>query len=321
MTTISIIVPIYNQEKVMRKCLDSILKQTFSDWECILVDDGSTDLSGEVCDEYVRIDHRFKVLHKNNEGVAMARQSGVDKANGVYIIHVDSDDYIEPTMLKEMYEAIMKQKVDILVCDYIMDDFSGKTSYQKQEPSDTSIKGLLSDILHDKLHGALWNKLVKRDCYVKYKAKFFRGLNYAEDVLIWAQISDSNMHVGYLPKAYYHYVANETSITHVVTTDLFRIQKDYITKLSSFGVEKSLVLAAAHRIKLNALRSGVLTKKDFYEFYTPDIATIKERKEPANFLFGFLAYNKLFYLGVFAYKLVHFLQSSSMYKSLRSRIN
>lgn len=90
---ISIIVPVYQAEKWMRRCLDTIIVQSFVDWECILVDDGSTDDSGAVCDEYAARDNRFKVIHKENGGVSSARQVGLDIARGSYVIHADTDDY------------------------------------------------------------------------------------------------------------------------------------------------------------------------------------------------------------------------------------
>ena len=94
MPTFSIIVPVYNVEKYLTKCIDSILEQTFSDFEVILVDDGSTDNCGIICDQYVEKDDRIQVIHKKNEGLVCARKTGISKASGQYILNVDSDDYI-----------------------------------------------------------------------------------------------------------------------------------------------------------------------------------------------------------------------------------
>jgi glycosyltransferase involved in cell wall biosynthesis len=102
---VSIVVPVYNVEQYIRRCLDSILSQTFTDWECILVDDGSTDDSGKICDEYTGKDKRFVVFHQENKGVAMARQKGVNEAKGEYSIHADGDDWMEHQMIDSMYQC------------------------------------------------------------------------------------------------------------------------------------------------------------------------------------------------------------------------
>ena len=99
MAEVSIIVPVYQVEKYIRQCVDSILAQTFTDFELILVDDGSKDQSGQICDEYARMDTRVKVIHKENGGLSDARNTGMDQASGKYFMFVDSDDYIAPTML------------------------------------------------------------------------------------------------------------------------------------------------------------------------------------------------------------------------------
>lgn len=104
MPKVSIIVPVYKAEGYLHRCVDSILAQTFTDWELLLIDDGSPDRSGEICDEYAQKDSRVRVIHKENGGVSSARQRGQDEACGEYTIHVDPDDWVEPTMLEELYQ-------------------------------------------------------------------------------------------------------------------------------------------------------------------------------------------------------------------------
>ena len=104
---ISIIVPVYKVEKYLHRCLDSIVNQTFTDWECILIDDGSPDNSGIICDEYAQMDRRFKVIHQENKGVSAARNAGLDVAKGEWIGFVDSDDWIE----KETYEVAYNKAI------------------------------------------------------------------------------------------------------------------------------------------------------------------------------------------------------------------
>lgn len=114
--TISIIIPIYNTEKYLRRCLDSIVAQTYKDFECIIVDDGSTDGSGKICDEYVAKDNRFKVFHKKNGGVSSARNLGLDNAKGEYIAFCDADDYVKENWLSEFI-------LRIPICDIVVSGF------------------------------------------------------------------------------------------------------------------------------------------------------------------------------------------------------
>lgn len=106
---ISIIVPVYNVEKYIRRCLDSIAGQTFTDWECICVDDGTPDASGKICDEYAQKDGRFVVIHKENGGVSSARNVGLDVAKGEYVTFCDSDDWVEKEMLEVFYNTALKK--------------------------------------------------------------------------------------------------------------------------------------------------------------------------------------------------------------------
>lgn len=125
MCEISIIVPVYNVENYLAKCIDSILTQTFYDFEVILVDDGSQDNSGKICDEYAERDRRVKVIHKKNGGLSSARNAGIDVAKGKYLGFVDSDDYIDKDMYELMYNHILLEKVNIVSVEMI-DVYDGK---------------------------------------------------------------------------------------------------------------------------------------------------------------------------------------------------
>ena len=125
MPKVSVIVPIYKAEKYINRCIDSILAQTFTDWELLLIDDGSPDRSGEICDEYAENDPRIRVFHKANGGVSSARQMGQEEAVGEYTIHVDPDDWVEPTMLEELYAKAEADDADMVICDFFLDTKSG----------------------------------------------------------------------------------------------------------------------------------------------------------------------------------------------------
>ena len=119
MPTISVIVPVYKVEPYIRKCVDSILGQTFSDIQVILVDDGSPDQCGKICDEYAKQDNRVEVIHKENGGLSDARNAGIPYAKGEYIIFLDSDDYIENDMFEYMYTRIKDSGADMATCAYM----------------------------------------------------------------------------------------------------------------------------------------------------------------------------------------------------------
>ena len=118
---VSVIVPVYKAEKYLQRCVDSLLAQTFTDFELLLIDDGSPDRSGEICDEYAAADSRVRVFHKVNGGVSSARQCGMDNATGEYTIHADPDDWVEPIMLKELYVKAKEENADMVFCNYYWD--------------------------------------------------------------------------------------------------------------------------------------------------------------------------------------------------------
>ena len=117
MPKISVIIPVYNVEKYLHRCVDSILNQSLQDFEIILVNDGSTDSSPEICDQYAQQDNRIRVIHKKNARVAAARNDGIKAAKGEFISLIDSDDWIEPTMFEEMYSTANQFGCDFVMCD------------------------------------------------------------------------------------------------------------------------------------------------------------------------------------------------------------
>lgn len=201
---VSIIVPVYNAEKTIDRCVQSILKQTLDSFEIILIDDGSPDNSGRLCDEYAERDSRILVIHKENEGVSAARQNGIDAARGEYIIHVDPDDWIESTMLEELYAKAVSDNADMVICDFY-ENILSEQRYHKQEPSSLQPSIVLRE-LFQQLHGSCCNKFVKRICYSNYNIKFPSDIYYCEDLYVVASLVKNNIKLSYLPRAFYHYV-------------------------------------------------------------------------------------------------------------------
>lgn len=184
MPELSIIVPVYKVEKYLPRCIDSILAQTFGDFELILIDDGSPDGCGRICDEYAKKDKRIVVIHQKNMGVSAARNAGLDIARGRYIGFVDSDDWIEPQMYEVMMDAIRENGADMAVCGVRYADEDGKfTRADRLSESVYSRDGLLEDVfaMPNKLGGGCCNKLfdASKTAFVRFKV----GMTIAEDVL------------------------------------------------------------------------------------------------------------------------------------------
>jgi len=217
---ISVIVPVYKAEKYLHRCVDSILSQTFQDFEVLLIDDGSPDRSGEICDEYAKRDSRVRVFHKKNGGVSSARQCGIDNALGEYTIHADPDDWVEPNMLEELYEKAKEDDADMVICDY-WEDVNGTRKLIIQEPLNFEKKELLNAFLLQQLHGSCCNKLVRRACY--RNVSFPKGLNYSEDTYVIMHIINEGIKTLYLHKAFYHYCmdTNPNSIMKSSKKNLF----------------------------------------------------------------------------------------------------
>ena len=253
---ISVIIPVYNAEKTLHRCIDSILAQTFSDFEVLLIDDGSKDKSGEICDEYARKDSRIKVCHKENGGVSSARNTGLSKAMGEYIIHCDADDFIEPEMLEELLTCANRKNADLVYCDFY-EDRNGIVTQIPQSLEYVSAKGLIHAMLFQKAHGSSWNKLVRRKLIEEYCLKYDKSLTCYEDLFFNIQflLRNPNAKIAYKPKAYYHYRQVENSITHgsdcdVLYQRVYELINRLSVELSKFGYD----LSDLYTFKKDALR-------------------------------------------------------------------
>ena len=236
---ISVIVPVYNTEKYLKKCLNSILAQTLQDWECILIDDGSTDTSGKICDEYAEKDSRFQVIHQKNSGVSVARNKGLDIAKGDWIGFVDSDDWIEP----ETYEIAVKSALENDADLVQWQTFFENENFIKLADNSLTDFGIFS--LEDccKCYDvrSVCNKIISRRLFTDYKIKFSSNLKYGEDTFVSIKLL-SKMNKGInLNKSFYHYVKIPTSKTHTIKSELIINQAEAILQMNNFLKEEGLL--------------------------------------------------------------------------------
>lgn len=201
---ISIIVPVYNVEQYLRRCLDSIHTQTFNDWECILVDDGSTDDSGKICDEYCDIDNRFIVVHKRNEGVSRARNYGIDISRGEYVSFVDSDDWIEKDGYLIAVKTIQESKADIVKYGFTIHSLEGTSNRSvESKKSLASHDGMLMETERCNYCGFLWNGLYRRELIADLRMD--ESINWCEDQLFSFELFLRTNKMVLLPDIVYHY--------------------------------------------------------------------------------------------------------------------
>ena len=201
---VSVIVAVYNVAPILSKCIASLKDQTLKDFEVILVDDGSTDNSGKMCDAYAQEDNRFKIFHKANGGVASAREFGVEKASGLYMIHADPDDWVEPTMLEELYNRATETDADVIICDFYVESSFGRELVVQCPKSPNHIV-ILNQYLNSSLYGACWNKLVRREVWNNLNVHF-PPIKLCEDMWVNVKLAMANIRFAYLNKAFYHYV-------------------------------------------------------------------------------------------------------------------
>ena len=219
---ISVVIPIFNAEKYLCKCLDSVVAQTYKDLEIILVDDGSYDESGTICDEYAKIDSRIKVIHKKNGGASSARNAGIKVASGQYITFADSDDWLAKDMYGEMYNASITYDADTVVTGYFrVRGNQMRAHFFERDTVYTAEEALALLIQNDWMKNYSWNKLYKRSLY--------EGVSYPEgeifeDIPVAYKLFEKSNRVVVLSACKYYYFLHKGS---AVTTTTYKDYLDY----------------------------------------------------------------------------------------------
>ena len=232
---ISIIVPVYNVEEYLKQCLDSILEQTFSDYEVILVNDGSTDNSGLICQEYAEKDSRIRYFEKENGGLSDARNYGIEQAQGKYLTFVDSDDFLDKMHLNVLYTALVSNNVDISIVNYANYQTSNATFYlhtfgeyyEKNYSSEELLDNLAILERNDLSFSTIWGKLYKRSVFSFLR--FPKGV-IGEDVALIYKIYTQVDKIVYAHKDTYIYRENDSGITKSKIYPLVTAQLNHIAE-------------------------------------------------------------------------------------------
>ena len=206
---VSIIVPIYNIENYIRECLDSILAQTYPYFELILVDDGSPDSCGRICDDYAKGDNRIKVVHKVNGGISSARNAGLEVAKGEWIMHVDGDDWIEPDMIESLIEAAQITGAGMVIGDFVK--YGPSAGYNKLPTWSSDKKKSMTNYIAYVMTTS-WGSIAKRSLYADHSLKSPEDISYCEDFHLIVRLCHFAKKVVNVHRPFYHYRYRPTSI-------------------------------------------------------------------------------------------------------------
>lgn len=210
---VSIIVPVYNIENYIRVCVESILAQTYESFELILVDDGSKDNSGILCDEYAAIDSRVKVIHKENGGVSSARNAGLQQAKGEWIMYVDGDDWIDPEMITEMIAVADREYADLIIGNFrFVCEGKNHWEYEMNDWNDDKKYSLNQYI--SRVWTSVCGCMAKKKLYDIHKLRSPEGISYCEDFHLAVRICYYSQKVVHINKSYYNYRQQPLSIVH-----------------------------------------------------------------------------------------------------------
>lgn len=241
---VSVLIPVYNVEKYVEKCILSVLNQTMQDKvEVIIVNDCTPDKSMDKIRELIQTHvngRKIKIVivnHDKNRGSAAARNTGLSHAKGDYIIHVDSDDYIEPDMIEKMYAEAIRTDADMIISDYYARFLHRKVlCREKYTEKDTYFGELIAGY-----HGSLWNKMIKRSLYEEHSVHALEGLDCGEDYIMMLPLMYYAQHIAYIPFGLYNYVKyNPDSITKKLTDKVKRNIFEQINYAKRFVAEHRL---------------------------------------------------------------------------------
>lgn len=327
---LSIIVPVYNTEKYLKECIESILNQTFKDFELILVDDGSTDNSGYLCDEFARTDSRIKVIHQCNHGLSVARNIGLENSTGDWIAFVDSDDTIDQNLYYKLIHTAHNNKTDMAICLCNYTNENGNIISNIHIPNgkkygDINVitsHDMITDILFIGEYGnhlfvAPWNKIFKKS--ILGKDPFEIGRIYEDDLLA-NTLYLNNYKIAIINEYLYNYRTNPTSISHTQFSkkNIFYLEilKQRVNIFEKYGFNNSAIFVCKLFTEIyieyyfKAIKFGIQDevlkyKKDFNKFFHLGIRQEKSKKNKIKFVIRV----NIFKLSPNLYKLINQLKN------------
>jgi len=275
---ISVIIPIYNAQNYLNKCVDSILSQTFTDFEVLLINDGSTDASIDICNNYKGNDSRIKIFNKENGGVSSARNIGIFNAQGVYTIHLDSDDYVLPEMLEKMYNKALEENLDIVVADFYSKNNKQIIKVNQNIPESSQI--MISGILEGKIHGSTWNKLIRTSLFKENSIKFDEEVTFCEDLLFIIECLLQNPKIGKINEAFLFYIQRKDSAIRTYNLKMFNGHFKIINKLELLLDESYSDSISYFKLlaKRNMVLSGLFSQNEIKSKYRDTTHLILKNK-------------------------------------------
>ena len=285
MPKISIIVPVYKVEAYLERCINSILKQDYQDFELLLIDDGSPDKCGEMCDEIQKTDHRIKSFHKENGGLSSARNYGLDRAEGEYITFVDSDDYISDHYLSYLLDLFKySDKCNITTCNRQVvknGQLGQKFDYGKDKPLILNRKEVFKRGLYSQISHGAWGRLYKKEVFDGLR--FPEGMLHEDTYVLGNFINRSEIMV-FGPEVGYYYVSNDNSLVNTASTKRLNELITATERFASMALAedpdlKNAVIAKLGHSKLSALSEVDISSHEGKEFaYRLKKDVLKDKK-------------------------------------------
>lgn len=258
---ITIAVPAYNAEKYLRKCLDSLIKQTMREIEIIVVNDGSTDDTNKILREYAEKDERIEIICKENGGLASARQAALEISRGQFFCVCDADDWVEPTMYERLYKKAVETKADIVMCDYWSEYPDGRRVEHRYPYKVEERENLLDDVLNGKFPKAVWCKLICKSFLEKHSLTWEQGINQGEDFLMTLKMLQAGAIVNTTQGALYHYFRDNSgkSYTHNITMNSYN-QSLSICHWAETNIDNVQYAKGLHHVWVNLAYTGLRVK-------------------------------------------------------------
>lgn len=290
MVKVSIIIPIYNKEEYLERCLDSVISQTLEDIEIILINDGSSDKSLEICHKYQEKDNRIKVINQKNSGVSIARNRGMKEASGEYIAFIDPDDYIEQNMYSSMYKLCEENKAEVCICNfYIHNDLGIRpvtvrpTSVlnEKEEIINQVVLNMLApkDLngRSDSMMGNVWRLLIRKESVNKNIIDFPAGIPLMEDLIFCIKLFSKTNKICFDSSYHYHYCIQGDSASIIYRENRYELQLEVIKILEELLKKENIYDIAKKRLNNRYINLGISSIMN--ESHSSNPKTLKNKIE------------------------------------------